>query len=58
MHVTSPPAGVIRPYTATEKNSNIPSQSVPGSRLQSDDEEEDDEDIVLYDPTIHRRAAK
>ena len=53
--LTSPSAGVIRPYTANHA-SNLPSQSVPGSRRQSDDEEEDD--FLFYESNIHRAAAK
>lgn len=57
-HFTSPPGGFARPYTATN-NSNLPSQSVPGSRRQSDDEEEEDDFLFRsYDSTLHRAAAK
>jgi hypothetical protein len=58
IQLTSPSAGVIRPYTAAAA-SNIPSQSVPGSRRQSDDEEEEDDFLFGgYDSTFHRAAAK
>ena len=57
-HLTSPAANFSRPYTAMN-NSNLPSQSVPGSRRQSDDEEEADDFLFAsYDSTIHRAAAK
>ena len=50
--------GVIRPYTAAAA-SNIPSQSVPGSRRQSDEEEDEEDDFLFggYDSTFHREAA-
>lgn len=54
-HITSPSAGVIRPYKAGNK-SFLPSQSVPGSRRHSDDEEEDR--FVFHDTIVHRAAAK
>lgn len=55
-HLTSPPAGFARPYTANN-NPSLPSQSVPGSRRQSDDE--DDNDFVYgFDSTIRRAGAK
>lgn len=50
--LTSPPGGFVRPYTSG--NTHIPSQSVPGSRRHSDDEEEDD---FIYGFENHHRAA-
>jgi len=53
--LTSPSAGYVRPYTSG--HAQIPSQSVPGSRRQSDDEEEDDF-IYGFDTAVNRAAAK
>lgn len=52
--LTSPTSGFVRPYTSGNAT-NLPSQSVPGSRRQSDDEEEDD--VIYYDSAL-RAAAK
>ncbi|KAK4580310.1 hypothetical protein LTR86_000513 [Recurvomyces mirabilis] len=52
--LTSPSAGYVRPYTSG--HAQIPSQSVPGSRRQSDDEEEDDF-IYGFDTAVNRAAA-
>ncbi|KAK5108886.1 hypothetical protein LTR62_007688 [Meristemomyces frigidus] len=52
--LTSPSAGHVRPYTSG--NIHLPSQSTPGSRRQSDDEDEDDF-IYGFDTAIHRAAA-
>lgn len=54
--ITSPAAGHVRPYTSG--NAHIPSQSVPGSRRHSDDEEEDDTFLYGFESAIHRAAAK
>ena len=55
--LTSPSStGFVRPYTSG--NAYIPSQSVPGSRRHSDDEEEDDSFAYGFDSAIHRAAAK
>jgi hypothetical protein len=54
--LTSPSAGYIRPYTSG--NAHLPSQSVPGSRRQSDDEEEDEAFIYGFEGAVHRAAAK
>jgi len=54
--MTSPSAGFVRPYTSGG-TSTFPSQSVPGSRRQSDDEDDDDF-IWSYDSVNHRAAAK
>jgi len=54
--LTSPVAAFARPYTSGSV-ANIPSQSVPGSRRQSDDEDEDDF-LWSYDSAVHRAAAK
>lgn len=56
-HLTSPPAAYARAYTGNN-NSNLPSQSVPGSRRQSDDEEEDDDFIYGYENALRRAGAK
>lgn len=57
--LTSPSAAFARPYTSGNATSTtaLPSQSVPGSRRHSDDENEDDF-IYGYDNAIHRAAAK
>lgn len=54
--LTSPSAGFARPYTSG--NAHLPSQSVPGSRRQSDDEEDDDTFVYGFESGIHRAAAK
>ncbi|KAK3701582.1 hypothetical protein LTR37_015436 [Vermiconidia calcicola] len=55
--LTSPSAGAVRPYTASYV-SNLPSQSVPGSRRQSDDEEEEDNfNYGGFDAGLRRAAA-
>lgn len=54
--LTSPSAGVVRPYTSG--HAHLPSQSVPGSRRQSDDEDDDEAFMYGYDSTYHRAAAK
>ncbi|KAF2858487.1 ARM repeat-containing protein [Piedraia hortae CBS 480.64] len=51
--LTSPSSGYTRPYTSG--NIHLPSQSVPGSRRQSDDEEDDV--LYSYDNGGMRRAA-
>ncbi|KAK4894319.1 hypothetical protein LTR27_007452 [Elasticomyces elasticus] len=53
--LTSPSAGFARPYTSG--GIHLPSQSVPGSRRQSDDEEEDDTFIYGFENGVHRAAA-
>ncbi|GAB1740627.1 hypothetical protein NU219Hw_g5721t1 [Hortaea werneckii] len=53
--LTSPSSAFVRPYTSG--NAHIPSQSVPGSRRHSDDEEEDDAFHYGFDSAIHRAAA-
>jgi hypothetical protein len=53
--LTSPPGAFSRPYTANN-NPSLPSQSVPGSRRQSDDEEDDF--IYGYENTLRRAGAK
>ncbi|CAK4029867.1 Pumilio domain-containing [Lecanosticta acicola] len=55
--LTSPSAGYARTYNNGNSNSNLPSQSVPGSRRQSDNEEEDDDFIYGYDNSIRRASA-
>lgn len=55
--LTSPPAGFARPYTVNN-NPNLPSQSVPGSRRQSDGEEDDDDLVYGFENTIRRAGAK
>ena len=54
--LTSPSAGFERPYTSG--NVHLPSQSVPGSRRHSDDEEEDDSFHYGFETAVHRAAAK
>ncbi|USW49507.1 Putative armadillo-like helical, pumilio domain-containing protein [Septoria linicola] len=54
--LTSPAAGFARPYTANN-NPNLPSQSVPGSRRQSDGEEDDDDFVYGFENTIRRAGA-
>lgn len=59
--LTSPSAGFARTYNSNSNanGSNIPSQSVPGSRRQSDGEEDDDDDFIYgYDDSVRRAAAK
>jgi len=55
-HLTSPSGGFARAYN-NGNHSNLPSQSVPGSRRQSDGEEEDDDFIYGYDDSLRRRSA-
>ena len=55
--LTSPSAGFVRPYTSGG-TFHLPSQSVPGSRRQSDDEEDDDTFIYGLNADSHRAAAK
>ncbi|EGP90362.1 unnamed protein product [Zymoseptoria tritici ST99CH_1A5] len=55
-HLASPPNGSARAYNQSN-NSNLPSQSVPGSRRQSDGEDDDDDDFVYGYDDISRRAA-
>lgn len=57
-HLTSPSGAFARTYNVNHNNSNLPSQSVPGSRRQSDGEEDDEEIIYGYDHGIRRAAAK
>ncbi|KAF2478649.1 hypothetical protein BDY17DRAFT_55974 [Neohortaea acidophila] len=52
--LTSPAVLGARPYSSTNPSA-LPSQSVPGSRRHSDDEEE--VDILYFDPGLHRSAA-
>lgn len=54
--LTSPSGGFVRPYTANA--SNLPSQSVPGSRRHSDDEEEEEDYLYRFETGVHRAAAK
>lgn len=54
--LTSPAAAFVRPFTSSGHAPNIPSQSMPGSRRQSDDED-DDNFIWGYDSALHRAAA-
>jgi len=54
--MTSPSAGFARPYTSG--GTHLPSQSVPGSRRQSDDEEDDDTFMYGFENGVHRAAAK
>lgn len=54
--LTSPSAGFVRPYTSG--TTHLPSQSVPGSRRQSDDEEDESPFIYGLDNPGHRAAAK
>ncbi|EME47358.1 hypothetical protein DOTSEDRAFT_69329 [Dothistroma septosporum NZE10] len=54
--LTSPSAGFARTYT-TNNASNLPSQSVPGSRRQSDDEEDEADFLYNYDNSVRRAAA-
>ena len=54
--ITSPPMSLARPYTS-HTSTAFPSQSVPGSRRHSDDEE-DDGYLFSYDMALHRAAAK
>ncbi|KAK0363246.1 hypothetical protein LTS02_013069 [Friedmanniomyces endolithicus] len=53
--MTSPSAGFARPYTSG--GIHLPSQSVPGSRRQSDDEEDDDTFMYGFENGVHRAAA-
>lgn len=53
---TSPPNTLARLYSAG--NGNLPSQSVPGSRRHSDDEEDFDDFIPSFDTSTHRANAK
>lgn len=55
--LTSPIAGFARTYT-NNTSSNVPSQSVPGSRRQSDDEEDEDDFIYGYEQNLRRASAK
>ncbi|KAF2772259.1 hypothetical protein EJ03DRAFT_200445 [Teratosphaeria nubilosa] len=52
--VTSPSVGVVRPYTSG--NTYLPSQSVPGSRRQSDNEDDDEPFLYGFDG-MNRSAA-
>lgn len=57
--LTSPSIGYARNYNNSNGNSsNIPSQSVPGSRRQSDGEDDDDDFIYGYDDSARRAIAK
>ncbi|KAK3067053.1 hypothetical protein LTR53_016296, partial [Teratosphaeriaceae sp. CCFEE 6253] len=53
--LTSPSAGFARSYTSA--GTQYPSQSVPGSRRQSDDEEDDATFMYGYENGVHRAAA-
>ncbi|KAF7186066.1 Pumilio domain-containing protein C6G9.14 [Pseudocercospora fuligena] len=55
--LTSPHMAYARASYAGQSNSNLPSQSVPGSRRQSDDEEEDDDFIYGYENALRRAGA-
>ena len=55
-HLTSPTIGLAHTYN-NANTSNLPSQSVPGSRRQSDDEEDGEDFIYGYENNF-RRAAK
>jgi len=56
--LTSPSLSFVRAYANGAKNPpNLPSQSVPGSRRHSDDEEEEDY-RVSFEQGVHRAAAK
>jgi len=54
--LTSPPNLYNRPFSS--HNPNLPSQSMPGSRRQSDDEEDEDDFLYNFDASVHRAAAK
>lgn len=54
--LTSPSAGFARTYNNSNA-SNLPSQSVPGSRRQSDDEEDEADFLYNYDNSFRRAAA-
>lgn len=58
--LTSPSGGYVRPYTANNSttSSNLPSQSVPGSRRESDDEQEEPDFVYGFEHTLRRSAAK
>nr|OQO30390.1 hypothetical protein B0A51_02350 [Rachicladosporium sp. CCFEE 5018] len=51
------PAGHYAQACNGNNASNIPSQSVPGSRRHSDDEEEDDDFLFDFNANAHRAAA-
>lgn len=56
--LTSPSIGYARTFNNNGNASNLPSQSVPGSRRQSDGEDDDDDFIYGYEDSVRRAIAK
>ncbi|EMC96590.1 hypothetical protein BAUCODRAFT_24332 [Baudoinia panamericana UAMH 10762] len=56
IQLTSPSNTMSRPYTSG--NVHLPSQSVPTSRRQSDDEDDEEPWMYGFENTAHRAAAK